>query len=110
MANTLRKAIMTRSSLKKIYLKSRNEKNWVNCKRQWNSCCNLLRKTKQKYFCNLNLKDLNGNEKNEKIKLFSRTKAYRLITSYLKTKIDQSLIVRLLLIHLTTTLLILRTP
>ena len=58
-AKALRKAIMTRSSLKNFYLKSRNEENWVNYKKQRNFCTNL-RKINQKYFCNLNMKDLNG--------------------------------------------------
>ena len=56
MTKALRKAIMTRSRLKNIYLKGQNEENWVNYKRQRNFCTNLLRKTKQKYFCNLNMK------------------------------------------------------
>ena len=50
MTNAPWKAIMTRSRLKNIYLKSRNEENWVNQKRQQNVCTNLLRKAKQKYF------------------------------------------------------------
>ena len=62
-AKPLRKAIMTRSRLKNIYLKSRHEENWVNYKRQRNFCTNLLRKTKQKYFCNLNMEDLNDNKR-----------------------------------------------
>ena len=32
-------------------------------KKQWNFCTNLLGKTKQKYFCNLDIKDLNYNKK-----------------------------------------------
>ena len=63
MTKGLRKAIITRSGLKIIYLKSRNEENWVNYKRQRNFCTNLLKKTKQKYFCNLNMKDLNDNKR-----------------------------------------------
>ena len=63
MTKALRKAIATRSSLKNIYLKRRNEEKWVNYKRQLNFCTNLLRKTKQKYFCNLNMKDLNNNKR-----------------------------------------------
>ena len=63
MTKALRKAIMTRSRLKNIYLKRRNEENWVNYKRQWNLCTSLLRKTKQNYFCNLNMKDLNDNKR-----------------------------------------------
>ena len=59
----LRKAIMTRSRLKKVYLKSRNEENWVNYKIQQNFCNNLFRKTKQKYFCNLNKKNPNDSKR-----------------------------------------------
>ena len=50
-------------------------------------------------------KDLNGNKKFWKI-FFSETEVYRLITSYRKTKKDETPIVRLLLIHL----LIFQTP
>ena len=32
-------------------------------KKQWNFCTNLLGKTKQKYFCNLDIKDLHYNKK-----------------------------------------------
>ena len=63
MTKALWKAIMTRSKLKNIYLKSRNEKNWVNYKRKRIFCTNLLRKTKQKYFCSLKMKDLNDNKR-----------------------------------------------
>ena len=60
MTKALRKAIMARSRLKNVYLNSRNEENWVNNKNQWNFCTNL-RKTKQKYFCNPNMKDPDNN-------------------------------------------------
>ena len=70
MTKALRKAIMTRSRLNNIYLKNRNEENWVNYKRQRNFCTNLLRKTKQKDFCNLNIKDLNKNKKVLEKKIF----------------------------------------
>ena len=63
MTKALRKAIMTRSRLKNIYLKSRNEENWVNYKTKRNLCTNLLRRTKQKYFWNLNMKDLHDNKR-----------------------------------------------
>ena len=60
---------MKRSRLKNIYLKSPNEENWLKFKRRRNFCTNFLRKTKQKYFYNLNMKDLNDSkrfwEKNE---------------------------------------------
>ena len=63
MTKALRKAIMTRSSFKNAYLKTRNSKNWGNCKKQRNFCANLLKKTKSEYFRNLNIKDLNDNKK-----------------------------------------------
>ena len=56
MTKDLRKAIRTRSRLKNIYQKNRNEENWVTYKRQWNFCMNFSRKKKQKYFCNLKSK------------------------------------------------------
>ena len=58
MTKALRKAIMKRSRLKNIYLKRPHEENRLKFKRQQNFCTNLLRKTKQKYFYNLNMKDL----------------------------------------------------
>ena len=50
MFKAFRKAIMARSRLKNIYLKSRNEENWLNYKGQRNFCTNLLRKSKAKIF------------------------------------------------------------
>ena len=87
MTKALRKAIMTRSRLKNIYLKSRNEENRVNYKRQQNFCTNLLRKTEQKYFCNLNMKDLNDNKKVwKKIKPFFSDKGLQTNNIVLKDK------------------------
>ena len=43
--------------------RSRLEENWINYRRQWNFCTNLLGETKQKYFCSLNMKDLNDNKR-----------------------------------------------
>ena len=56
MTKAFRKAIMTKSKKSKI-------RKMVNNKKQWNFCTNLLGKTKQKYFCNLNIKDLNYNKR-----------------------------------------------
>ena len=50
MTKAFRKAVMTRPSLKNIYLKCQNEENWVSYKRQRNFCTNLHRKTKQNIF------------------------------------------------------------
>ena len=63
MTKALRKAIMTRSRLKSIYLKNQNTTNWNNYKSQHNFCTNLLRKTKRDYFRNLNMRELNDNKK-----------------------------------------------
>ena len=87
MTKALRKVIMTRSMLQNIYLKSRNEENWVKYKRQRNFCTNLLRKTKRKYFCNLNMKDLNDNKSFwKKIKLFFSDKGLQTNNIILKDK------------------------
>ena len=63
MNKALTKAIMTRSRLKNIYLKTRNNENWDKCKKQINFCTNLLRKTKKDYLRCLNIKELNDNKK-----------------------------------------------
>ena len=63
MTKALRKAVMTRSRLKNIYLKHQNTTNWNNYKYQLNFSTNLLRKTKFNYFRNLNVKDLSDNKK-----------------------------------------------
>ena len=57
MNKALRKAIMRRSRLKNIYLKTRNNENWDKYKKQRNFSTNLLRKTKNDYFRCLNLND-----------------------------------------------------
>ena len=54
---------MHRSTLKNIYIRKRNDKNWENCKNQRNVCVYLLRKAKTVYFKNLNVKDLSDNRK-----------------------------------------------
>ena len=83
----IQKAIMTRSRLKNIYLESRNEKDWVNYKRQRNFCTNLLRKTKQKYFRNLNMNNLNDNKRFwKKIKPFFLDKGLQTNNNILKDK------------------------
>ena len=86
MSKALWKVIMTRTRLKDIYLKSQNEENWVNCKRQQNFCTDFHRKTK-KYFCNLNTKDLNENERFwKKIKPFFSDKGWQINNIILKDK------------------------
>ena len=65
MTKTLRKAIMHRSRLSiYMYVRIRNDKNWENYKKQRNFCVDFLRKTKtDRYFKNLNVKDLSDNRK-----------------------------------------------
>ena len=58
MIKTLRKAIMHRSRLKNMYIRKRNDKDWEVYKKQRNFCVDLLRKTKTRYFKNLNFKEL----------------------------------------------------
>ena len=58
--------------------KSRNEKKLINYKRQKNFCTNLRRKTKQKYCCNLNIKDLNHFGKNKTFFLGQRFTDYNI--------------------------------
>ena len=67
MSKTLRKAIIHRSKLKNIYNKKRTDVNWANYQKQWNFYVTLLRRTKKKYFQNLNVKDLSDNKKFWKI-------------------------------------------
>ena len=63
MTKTLRKATMHRSKLKNIYIKNRTGDIWESYKEQRNFCVNLLRKTKNDYFQNLNIQDLSDNKK-----------------------------------------------
>ena len=57
MTETLRKAIMKRSKLRKKFNKERNAKNWSNYKQQRKCYSNLLKKSKTRYFNNLDVKD-----------------------------------------------------
>ena len=59
MAKTLRKAIMLRSQLKNKFIKSQNNEDWSNYKKQRNFCTKFLKKTKQNYFGELDMKHLN---------------------------------------------------
>ena len=58
---------MLRSQLKTKFIKPRNNKDWSNYKKQQNLCTNLLRKSKQNYFGQLDMKHLNDNRKFWKI-------------------------------------------
>ena len=78
---------MTRSSLKNVYLKNQNTTNWNKYKYQRNFCTSLLLKTKSDYFRNLNVKDLNDNEKfREKIKPFFSEKGLTISNIVLNEK------------------------
>ena len=61
MTKTLRKAIMFKSQLKNKFIKSQNNWDWSNYKKQRNFCKNLLKKSKQNYFGQLDMKQLNEN-------------------------------------------------
>ena len=60
---TLRKAIMTRTRLRNRYNKVRIDEDWKAFKKQSNKCVKLLRKAKNVYYGNLNLKLLTDNRK-----------------------------------------------
>lgn len=63
MNRDLRKAIMKRSKLKSKFNKRRNRKNWQNYKKQRNICVKILKKTKKRYFQNLNVKNVTDNKR-----------------------------------------------
>ena len=87
MTKAPRKAMMTRSRLKNVFLKNQNTTSWNYCKYQRNFCTNLLLKTKSDYFRNLNVKDLNNNKKFwEKIKPFFSDKSLTISNIVLKEK------------------------
>ena len=56
MYKNLRKAIMTRSRLKNLYNKTRNVENEVNYKKQRNYCVNLFKKSKRRYYHNIDIR------------------------------------------------------
>ena len=75
MTKALRKAIMTRSRLKNIYNKKRSYDNWDKYKKQRNFCVKLLRKTKQDYFNNIDIKSASDTKNSGKqLNLISVTK------------------------------------
>ena len=67
MNKTLRKAIMTRSMLKRRYNLDRTTINFEKYKKQLNIYVNLLRKNKKQYFNNADVKNLTDNKKFWKI-------------------------------------------
>ena len=58
MAKEHRKEITIRSKLKIKYNKERRQIKWCNFKRERNHCLNILRKTENEYFNNLNIKQV----------------------------------------------------
>ena len=63
MSKALRKAIMTRSRTKSLYLKNKTDLNWSNYKTQRNFCTNLLRKAKKEYFSKLEIIKISDSKK-----------------------------------------------
>ena len=63
MNKTLRKAITTRSKLKRRYNFDRTTINFGKYKRQRNIYVNLLRKSKKQYFNNIGVKNVTDNKK-----------------------------------------------
>ena len=58
----LSKAIMTRTKLRNIFLQNRSEENKIRYAKQMNFCVSLLRKTKNRYYENLNQKSVVDNK------------------------------------------------
>ena len=58
----LSKAIMKRSRLRNNFLKNKTEQNKTLYTKQRNYCVSLLKKSKKKYFANLNEKDILDNK------------------------------------------------
>ena len=87
MTKAHRKAIVTRSRLKNVYLKNQNAINWSNYKYQRSFCTNLLPKTKFDYFRNLNVKELNDNKNSgKKSNLSFQIKVSQVVTLFWKKK------------------------
>ena len=58
----LSKAIMTQTKLRNIFLQNRSEENRIRYTKQRNFCVSLLRKTKKRYYENLNEKSVVDNK------------------------------------------------
>ena len=63
MSKELNKAIMTRSRLRNKYLKEKSAYSKFAYDKQRNYCVNLLRRTKKKYFANINISSIIDNTK-----------------------------------------------
>ena len=77
MTKELNKEIMTRSRLRKKFLRSRSKENKKAYNEQRNRCVTLVRNAKKSLYSNLDIKDVNDNKKIWKIakQLFSETAA-----------------------------------
>ena len=63
MSKELNKAIMTRSRLRNKYLKEESADSKIAYDKQRNYCVNLLRRTKKKYFVNINISSITDDKK-----------------------------------------------
>ena len=63
MSKELNKTIMTRSRLRNKYLKEKSADSKLAYEKQRNYCVNLLRRTKKKYFANINISSITDNLK-----------------------------------------------
>ena len=63
MFKELNKAIMTRSRLHNKYLEEKSSNSKIAYDKQRNYCVNLLRRTKKKYFANINISPITDNRK-----------------------------------------------
>ena len=63
MSKKLNKAIMTRSRLRNKFLKEKSADSKIAYAKQRNYCINLLRRTKKKYFANINISSITDNKK-----------------------------------------------
>ena len=67
MSKKLNKAIMTLSRLRNKFLKEKSADSKIAYAKQRNCCINLLRRTKKKYFANINISSITDNKKFWKI-------------------------------------------
>ena len=63
MSKELNETIMTRSRLRNMYLKEKSADSKTAYDKQRNCCVNLLRRTKRKYFANINISSMADNKK-----------------------------------------------
>ena len=63
MSKELNKTVMTRSRLRNKYLKEKSADSKFAYDKQRNYCVNLLRRTKKKYFANINISSITDNKK-----------------------------------------------